>query len=104
MVPGEKEAELKARFEELCRRTEERFPGGKAYVDHYLVTTGPAAETDENDPLVKTAFAAAEAATGEKQTPFGLTCNTDMESAALVTCRDLMEAVQKAVNAAKGAE
>jgi len=27
-----------------------------------------------------------------------------MESAALVTCRDLMEAVQKAVNAAKGAE
>jgi len=78
MVPGEKEAELKARFEELCRRTEERFPGGKAYVDHYLVTTGPAAETDENDPLVKTAFAAAEAATGEKQTPFGLTCNTDM--------------------------
>lgn len=28
--------------------------------------------------MIRTAFAAAEAATGERQTPFGLTCNTDM--------------------------
>lgn len=78
MVPGEDEQALRDRFDRLCRQAQERFPGSRVYVDHYLVTTGPAAETAEDSELVRTAFAAAEAVTGEKQTPFGLTCNTDM--------------------------
>lgn len=78
MVPGEDEQALRDRFDRLCRQAQEKFPGSRVYVDHYLVTTGPAAETAEDSELVRTAFAAAEAVTGEKQTPFGLTCNTDM--------------------------
>lgn len=78
MVPGEQEADLIARFEALCRKAQDKFPGSRVYIDRYLVTTGPAAETSEDSELVRTAFAAAEAVTGEKQTPFGLTCNTDM--------------------------
>ena len=78
MVPGEDEEALKAGFDRMCRKAQDKFPGSRVYVDHYLVTTGPAAETKEDHPLVQTAFAAAEAAAGEKQTPFGLTCNTDM--------------------------
>lgn len=78
MVPGEIEEELCARFDRMCAEAQAKFPGSRVYVDHYLVTTGPAAETGEDTELVKTAFAAAEAAVGEKQTPFGLTCNTDM--------------------------
>ncbi len=78
MVPGENEDHLKRLFDEMCRKAQEQFPGSRVYVDHYLVTTGPAAETAADSELVTTAFAAAEAATGEKQEPFGLTCNTDM--------------------------
>lgn len=78
MVPGEDEEELKRGFDEMCLSAQEKFPGSKVYVDHYLVTTGPAAETRPENELVKTAFAAAEATVGEKQIPFGLTCNTDM--------------------------
>ena len=78
MVPGEREKDLRDRFDLMCREAQEKFPGSRVYVDRYLVTTGPAAETDAASELVRTAFAAAEAATGERQTPFGLTCNTDM--------------------------
>ena len=78
MVPGEDEGELKARFDRLCAEAQSRFPGSRVYVDHYLVTTGPAAETAVDSDLVQTAYVAAETVTGEKQFPFGLTCNTDM--------------------------
>ena len=78
MVPGERESELIEQFESLCQVAQSAFPGSRVYVDRYLVTTGPAAETSPESELVKTAFAAAEAVTGERQTPFGLTCNTDM--------------------------
>ena len=78
MVPGENEEELKERFDRMCRQAQEKFPGSRVYVDHYLVTTGPAAETAADTELVRTAFEAAEKVTGEVQTPFGLTCNTDM--------------------------
>ena len=62
----------------MCRQAQEKVPGSRVYVDHYLVTTGPAAETAADTELVRTAFEAAEKVTGEVQTPFGLTCNTDM--------------------------
>ncbi len=78
MVPGEDENELKARFDSLCREAQSRFPGSRVYVDHYLVTTGPASETPVESDLVQTAYAEAEKITGEKQIPFGLTCNADM--------------------------
>ena len=78
MVPGEDEQQLRQRFDRLCRQAQEHFPGSRVYVDHYLVTTGPAAETPADSELVQTAFAAAKAASGEEQEPFGLTCNTDM--------------------------
>lgn len=78
MVPGEDEAALRQRFERLCQDAQEKFPGSRVYVDHYLVTTGPAAETAADTELVRRAFAAAEKVTGEPQLPFGLTCNTDM--------------------------
>lgn len=78
MVPGEDEQQLRQRFDRLCRQAQEHFPGSRVYVDHYLVTTGPAAETPADSELVQTAFAAAKAASGEEQESFGLTCNTDM--------------------------
>ena len=78
MVPGEQEADLIARFEKLCADAQKKFPGSRVYIDRYLVTTGPAAETSVDSELVKTAFAAAQQASGERQEPFGLTCNTDM--------------------------
>lgn len=78
MVPGEDENALRARFGALCAKAQAQFPGSRVYVDHYLVTTGPAAETSADSELVQLAFDAAEKVTGEKQVPFGLTCNTDM--------------------------
>ena len=78
MVPGESEEELRARFNRLCEMAQAKFPGSRVYVDHYLVTTGPAAETSVDSELVKAAYTAAESVTGEKQELLGLTCNTDM--------------------------
>jgi len=78
MVPGESEQDIRARFDLLCAQAQAKFPGSRVYVDHYLVTTGPAAQTPVDSPLVQTAFAQAEKVTGEKQVPYGLTCNTDM--------------------------
>lgn len=78
MVPGESEEELRARFDRLCEMAQAKFPGSRVYVDHYLVTTGPAAETSVDSELVKAAYFAAESVTGEKQELLGLTCNTDM--------------------------
>ena len=78
MVPGEDEGQIRSRFDALCAEAQSRFPGSRVYVDHYLVTTGPAAETPVDSELVQIAYAEAEKVTGEKQQPFGLTCNADM--------------------------
>ena len=78
MVPGENEDQIKDAFDQICLKAQNAFPGSHVYVDHYLVTTGPAAETSPQNELVRIAYEAAEKVTGEKQIPFGLTCNTDM--------------------------
>ena len=78
MVPGEDEGEIIADLEAMCRQAEREFPGARVEIDHYLMTTGPASEVKENSPVARIACAACEAVTGEKQKPFGLTCNTDM--------------------------
>lgn len=78
MVPGEDEAAIKDRFEQVCRAAQERHPGSRVFVERYLVTTGPAAEIAPDSPLAQIAYRAAKEATGEDQSPYGLTCNTDM--------------------------
>lgn len=78
MVPGEKEEELIKRFERLCQDAQAAFPGSVVGIDHYLVTTGPASEVAPDSKIAQIAYRACELATGEKQAPFGLTCNTDM--------------------------
>lgn len=78
MVPGEVEGEIVADLEAMCAQAEKAFPGARVKIDHYLMTTGPASEVKENSPIARIAYAACEAVTGEKQKPFGLTCNTDM--------------------------
>jgi len=78
MVPGEDEQELMEDMEAICREAEVAFPGAKVMVDHYLMTTGPASEVKEDSQIARIAYAACESVTGEKQIPFGLTCNTDM--------------------------
>lgn len=78
MVPGEREAEIIADLELLCRQAEEAFPGAKVAIDHYLMTTGPASEVAADSEIARIAYAACEQVTGQRQTPFGLTCNTDM--------------------------
>jgi len=78
MIPGEQEQDIIAQFETICTKAQARFPGSKVYIDHYLVTTGPAAEVKPDSEIAAIAYASAERVTGEKQHPFGLTCNTDM--------------------------
>lgn len=78
MVPGEDEKAIRHDLEALCREAEDAFPGAQIGIDHYLMTTGPASEVKEDSEIARIAFRACEEATGEKQTPFGLTCNTDM--------------------------
>ena len=78
MVPGEDEKEIIKSFEKICKDAEAAFPGAKVEIDHYLVTTGPASESKPDSEIVQKAYAACERVTGVKQTPFGLTCNTDM--------------------------
>ena len=78
MVPGESETEIISCFETMCNKAQEAFPGGKVRIDRFLTTTGPASETHPDNPFVRLAYAAVESVTGEKQQPFGLTCNTDM--------------------------
>src|SRR5450830_1446114 len=78
IVPGENEADIKASFEQLCRRAEAKFPGAVITVDRYIVTTGPASEVKPDSPIAQKAYAACEQVTGIHQTPKGVDCNTDM--------------------------
>lgn len=78
MVPGEDEQEIIRDLEALCADAERAFPGSRVRIDHYLMTTGPASEVKADSDIARIAFQACEAVTGEKQEPFGLTCNTDM--------------------------
>ncbi len=78
MVPGESEEELRARFDRLCEMAQAKFPGSRVYVDHYLVTTGPAAETSVDSELVKAAYTAAERLTGETPELLGPPCITEI--------------------------
>lgn len=78
MVPGEDEEEIKQVFNKLCKDAEIAFPGAKVYVDHYLVTTGPASEVKPDSKIAQIARAAAKSVTGE-DSAFGIAdCNTDM--------------------------
>lgn len=78
MAPGENEEEIIQRINKLCTQAEAAFPGSKVKVRDYIVTTGPASETSPDLPDVKTAYSVCQSVTGVKQTPWGLTCNTDM--------------------------
>lgn len=78
MIPGEKEENIIQTFEEICKKTEKAFPGAKVEIKEYLITTGPASEVSADSKIAQIAYRACEKVTGEKQTAFGLTCNTDM--------------------------
>lgn len=78
MVPGEKEEDMIDSFEKICKDAEEAFPGARVVIKDYVVTTGPASEVQPDSKIAQIAYEACEKVTGEKQKPFGLTCNTDM--------------------------
>ena len=78
MVPGEREEDMIDSFEEICKKAEGQFPGAKVEIKEYVVTTGPASEVKPDSEIVQIAYQACEKVTGEKQSSFGLTCNTDM--------------------------
>ena len=78
MVPGEDEAAIKARFEKLCADAQAAFPGSRVEIDHYIMTTGPAAEVAEDSEIAQICYDAYRQVTGREPEVFGLTCNTDM--------------------------
>lgn len=78
IVPGENEEEIKASFDRLCCRAEEKFPGAQVFVERYIATTGPASEVKPDSEIAQKAYAACESVTGIRQTPKGIDCNTDM--------------------------
>ncbi len=78
MIPGENEKDIIESIEKICADAEAAFPGAKVTIDRYLVTTGPASDVKPDSEIAKKAYAACERITGVRQTPYGVTCNTDM--------------------------
>lgn len=78
MAPGENEEEIIRYFDKICTQAEAAFRGSKVAIHDFIVTTGPASETSPELPEVQLAYRMCESVTGIKQSPFGLTCNTDM--------------------------